>query len=278
MPLIANSGSRVIKESFEGYFISNTDLPNTTLNTGWVNKYQTRTDKSSYADGWFVDYEENGSGRPGDFYDIGDSGIISLYSKNESVKNLVLQAHYTDVLDEVAGLYADAFYTFAELGIKPYLAGQYYYTNYDQAGQDDNYLFGVKTGLHAYGVDLFAAYTKAGGSAGDARVYRGLGQGAYYEYTGTTKTSGAPAFEADTNSYQGGAGYNYEKSFDSMLRFTVFDSPIDNADLHEYTLNLAYNFSGRFDNFRVSVDFTVLDYDNDQKDATDLRTRLIYAF
>ena len=99
-----------------------------------------------------------------------------------------------------------------------------------------------------------------------------------YEYTATTKTSGAPAFEADTNSYQVGAGYKYQKSFTSMFRFTVFDSPIDNADLDEYTLNLAYNFGGIFENFSVSVDFTVLDYDNNQKDATDLRTRLIYSF
>ena len=37
MPLIANSGSRMIKESFEGYFLSNTDLPDTTLSAGWVN-------------------------------------------------------------------------------------------------------------------------------------------------------------------------------------------------------------------------------------------------
>ena len=38
MPLIANSGSRMIKESFEGYFLSNTDLPDTTLSAGWVNR------------------------------------------------------------------------------------------------------------------------------------------------------------------------------------------------------------------------------------------------
>ena len=169
----------MIKESFEGYFLSNTDLPDTTLSAGWVNKYQTRTDRTTYSDSPFVDYDSNGSGEPGDFYDVGSSGLISLYGKNESLKNLIIQAQYTDVLDEVVGLYADATYTFADINVKPFLAAQYYYTNYDQAGQDDNYLFGVKTGLNVYAVDLFADYTKAGGSAGDARVYRGLGQGAY---------------------------------------------------------------------------------------------------
>ena len=190
----------------------------------------------------------------------------------------MIQAQYTDLLDEVAGLYADATYTFADINVKPFLATQFYYTNYDEMGDGDNYLFGVKTGINVYGVDLLGAYTKSGGSAGDDRVYRGLGQGAYYEYTATTKTSGAPTFEADTNSYQVSAGYKYQKSFTSMLRFTVFDSPIDNADLDEYTLKLAYNFGGMFENFSISVDFTILDYDINQKDATDLRTRLIYSF
>ena len=278
LPLIGNSGSRLIKESFEGYFLTNTDIPDTAISIGWLRKYQTRTDQSNYADNWFVDYDENGTGKPGDFYDIGDDGIVSLYLKNGSVKNLTVQAHYTDVLDEVAGLYTDAKYTFAEVSTKPYIAGQYYYTNYDDSAKDDNYLLGFRAGLNVVGVDLFAGYTTVGGSAGDARVYRGIGQGAYYNYTDTTKTAGVAAFEAGTDSYQVGVGYNYEKSLTSKLRFTRFDNPIDNADLDEYTLNLAYNFSGILENWSVAVDFSVLDYENDQKDATDLRTRLVYTF
>lgn len=38
------------------------------------------------------------------------------------------------------------------------------------------------------------------------------------------------------NASQLGVGYKYEKSFVSMLCFIVFDSPIDNGDLHEYTV------------------------------------------
>jgi len=47
------------------------------VSVGRVNKFQTRTDKSSYGDNWFVDFEENGSGRSGDFYEIGDDGVVS---------------------------------------------------------------------------------------------------------------------------------------------------------------------------------------------------------
>lgn len=165
-----------------------------------------RTDQSNYADNWFVDYDENGTGKPGDFYDIGDEGIVSLYVKNGSVKNLTVQAHYTDVLDEVAGLYTDAKYAFAEVPTKPYIAGQYYSTNYDDSAKDDNYLLGFRAGLNVVGVDLFAGYTTVGGSAGDARVYRGIGQGAYYNYTDTTKTSGVAALRSRYRFVSGGSG------------------------------------------------------------------------
>ncbi|TKB23710.1 OprD family porin [Desulfopila sp. IMCC35006] len=278
LPLIANSGSRLIKESFEGYFLTNTDIPDTTVSLGWVRQYQTRTDQTSYADNWFVDYEKNGTGKPGDFYDIGDDGVFSFYIKNTSLSNLAIQAHYTNVFNEVAGLYADANYTFAEVPTKPYVAGQYYYTKYDDSSKDDNYLAGFKAGLEVVGIDFFAGYTMAGGSAGDARVYRGLGQAAYYQYTDTVKTAGAAAFEAGTDSYQVGVGYNYEKSFSSKFRFTRFDNPLDNADLDEYTISLGYNFSGILENWSVAVDYSILDYENDLRDATDLRTRLVYSF
>ncbi|HCR0433263.1 TPA: hypothetical protein OMS61_005446 [Enterobacter kobei] len=48
--------------------------------------------------------------------------------------------------------------------------------------------------------------------------------------------------------------------------------------LDEWTLNLVYGFSGDFKNCLVSVDFSVLDYENNDKDATDLRTKFIYKF
>ncbi len=52
----------------------------------------------------------------------------------------------------------------------------------------------------------------------------------------------------------------------------------DNLDLDEYTLILDCHFDGALENFKISVDFTVLNYENDQKDATDLRSSLIYSF
>lgn len=276
LPLLAGSGSRLIHESFEAYFLTNEDIPGTQITAGWARKYQTRTDKSSYGDNWFVDFETAGTGKPGRFNKIGEDGMYLVYLKNNSIKNLTIQMQYADVIDALAGFYGDAKYRF-DVKLKPFIAAQYYYTDYDDAANDNNYLYGFQAGLHIFDLDWFAGFTSAGGSAGDARVFRGVGQGAYYQYTATTKTSGVGAFEADTDAYQFGVGYSY-KDFSGQFRFTDFDNPVANADLQEYTLNLLYKFSSYLKGFSISVDFSVLDYENDANDATDLRTRLIYTF
>lgn len=104
MPLIAVSGSRMFRQSFEAYMLSNTDLPNTTLVAGYVNKYQNRTSSSS------------GSATIGDepfFADVGDDGAYTLYAKNTSIENLAVQSQYliekNDANDRKS-LYADAVY------------------------------------------------------------------------------------------------------------------------------------------------------------------------
>ena len=275
-PLISGSGSRFIKESFESYLLSNSDIPGTTITAGYVTKYQTRTDQSNYGDNWFVDFDQNGTGDVGGFYDIGDDGMLIIYAKNASIENLQVQAMYGNVFDAVADFYGDAKYTI-DVEFKPYVAAQFYYTDYDDPAKDNNTLFGFKGGAKFADFEVFAAFTSAGGDENDARVFRGVGQGAYYVFTSTTKTVGAPAYEAGTDSYQIGTAYTW-KSLSTMLRGTIFDNPAANMDLNEYTLNVSYQLPGWAEGFSIAADFSILDYENDQKDATDLRTRLIYSF
>jgi hypothetical protein len=275
-PLITGSGSRFIKESFESYLLTNTDIPGTTITAGYVTKYQTRTDQSNYGDNWFVEFDQNGTGDVGDFYDIGDDGMLILYAKNASIENLQVQGMYGNIFDAVAGYYADAKYTI-DVEFKPYVAAQFYYTDYDDSAKDSNTLFGFKGGATIADFEIFAGFTTAGGDENDARVFRGVGQGAYYNFTSTTKTAGAPAFEAGTDSYQLGGAYKWE-SLSTMLRGSIFDNPANNMDLNEYTQNVSYKLPGWAKGFSVAVDFSILDYETDQKDATDVRTRLIYSF
>ncbi len=275
-PLIADSGSRLIRESFEMYQIRNKTISNTEVSAGYVSKYQTRTDKSYYADNDFVEFDKNGTGRPGDFYDIGDSGMWFVQVNTSPFEAIDIQAQYANVIGEVEALYTDIKYTLP-IPLHSYIAAQYYTNSWDDSNFDNNDLFGVKVGANHENFEFFAAFTTASGSEGEHRVFRGIGQGAYSQYTTTTKTAGVDAFEAGTDSYQLGVGYKY-KQLDGKLKFTSFDNPEIGKDLDEWTLNLFYNFSGKLKNCALSVDFTILDYENNDKDATDLRTRFIYKF
>ena len=105
-------------------------------------------------------------------------------------------------------------------------------------------------------------------------VVRGIGQGAYSQFTATTKTAGVDAFKAGTDAWQVGTGYKFGK-LKTELKYTRFDQPTVNADLDEITLNLAYPITKAL---VAQIDYSILDYENDTKDATDLRTRLIYSF
>lgn len=275
-PFVADSDSSLIKESFEMYQIRNKSLLNTEISAGYVTKYQTRTDKSYYADIDFVEFEQNGTGRPGEFYDIGDSGMWFAQVNTSPSKKIKIQASYADVIGEVKALYADVKYTLP-IPLKSYIAAQFYTNSWDNPDFANNNLFGIKSGANHNNFEFFAAYTTVSGSEGEHRVFRGIGQGAYYQFTNTTTTGGVNAFEAGTDSYQLGVGYKYNQ-LDGKLRFTSFNNPEVGKDLDEWTLNLVYGFSGDFKNCLVSVDFSVLDYENNDKDATDLRTRFIYKF
>ncbi|MCL1159744.1 OprD family outer membrane porin [Shewanella inventionis] len=275
-PLIANSGSRLIKESFEMYQVSSSHFEDTDISIGYVTKYQTRTDKSFYVDNEFVDFDYNGSGSPGDFYKIGNDGVFFAQVNKRIAKKVKINSQYANVINEVQALYADVEYTLPT-NFKSYIAMQYYKTKWDKNELVDNDLLGFKVGFSQGGVDFFAGYTLAGGNEGENRVFRGIGQGAYYQFTATTKTAGVAAFEAGTNSYQLGVGTTLS-NVKGKLFYTSFDNPIVGKDLNEWTVNLAYQFDGKLANCGISVDFSILDYESNQKDATDLRTKFSYSF
>ena len=264
-PLLAGSGSRLIKEAFEAYLLANTDLPNTTIVAGKVTKYQQRTDFTTTAP--FTSANANANGGPGEFEKIGTDGINTVYIKNTSIPNLTAQFQYADAVDIADLIYVDAKYNFGPM----YVAAQYYDTNYDASTTTDSSMYGLKVGTKIADVDLFAGYTS---TDDDGDVVRGLGQGAYAQYTATTKTAGANAFNAGTDSWQVGAGYTFG-DLKTKLRFSEFDSPVANADLKETTLNLEYAFNKQL---KAQIDYSILDNEADNSDATDLRTRLIYSF
>ncbi len=270
MPLLGRSGSRMIKDSFEAYLLTNTDLENTTILAGKVTKYQGRTDFSGH--GAYTTLG-TGTGAIGDFLKVGTDGTDTIYVKNTSIKNLTLRGQYlgTDSVSDV--LYVDAKYQFIG-DLKPYLAVQYYDTDYDSSTTDSS-LYGVKVGASVSGVNLFAAYSS---TDDEGSVDRGLGQGAYSIYTASVKTAGGDAYKAGTDSWTTGASYTFANSLNARVQYSNYDQPTANADLDELNFTFKYKFSGELKNLSARIDYTILDYDDDSKDATDFRSKLIYSF
>lgn len=274
LPLIKGSGSRLIKESFEGYFLSNTDIPDTLISLGKVTKYQTRTDgvtKTTNSTS-FTNPNPN-IGDVGEFNKIGTDGAVSLYVKNNSIKNLAIQAHYVDFIDEVATLYVDAKYKFGG-DFKPFVAAQYYNSNYDDSTSKDSSMYGYKIGASLVGFNLHASYTS---TDDDGNVNRGIGESATASFTNATSTTGN--YTAGTDSWQVGVSKEFN-NLNASIKYTQSDAVADKNDLDQTYLGLKYKFSGALKNLLASAEYTIYDYGqgNDSKDKDELRTKLIYKF
>lgn len=106
-PLVASSGSRIIKEAFQAAVLINTDLPNTTLVAGYSDKFQGRTsdyDRSVAG----VDSEISSFKKEAVFYGTGTTagsnvfgfdGAFTAAAINKSIQNLTLTGQYLFVND-----------------------------------------------------------------------------------------------------------------------------------------------------------------------------------
>ncbi|MDC0933329.1 OprD family outer membrane porin [Arcobacteraceae bacterium] len=256
-PLLAGSGSRMIKQSFEAYLLVNTDLPDTTIVAGNVTKFAGRTD---------------GTGDVGSFNKLGTgSGVATVYIKNTSIDNLTARFQYADY-DETANLlYVDAVYKMPS-DLKPFIGIQYFDTDTDDSANKDNSLYGIKAGMNIKGIDLFLGYTSTSGTTGDNNVNHGVGSAAFANYTTTTETAGGDAFKAGTDAARVAIGYNFA-GVKAKIAYTTFDNVVN--DLDETTLNLSYKFTK---NLGASLDYSMMDYETNDTDKTALRTKLTYSF
>jgi hypothetical protein len=274
LPLIKGSGSRLIKESFEGYFLTNTDIPNTLISLGKVTKYQTRTDAVTKTTNTatFTNSDVN-NGSVGGFNRIGTDGALSLYIKNTSVKNLAIQLHYVDFIDEVSDLYLDATYKFGG-EFKPFVAAQYYNSNYDNSVVADSSLMGYKVGAEFFGTKIHASYTSTND---DGNVNRGIGEAATASFTSATSTVGN--YTAGTDSWQIGAARKFGNLL-AKVKYTDSFAVATKNDLKQTYLGLKYKLAGNLTNLSLSGEYTIYDYGmgNDSKDKNELRAKVVYSF
>ena len=224
-PLVSGSGSRIYKEAFEGAVIVNTDLPQTTLIAGYVEKFQARTsnvsangatangtsgDAPKFRDSAAFTGGANG-GMVLEFEDAYTAGVI-----NKSISNLTLTAQYAVVkdvakLDDVDVYYTEANYILPlsgfKLGFDANFRGSHTGDNLKVTQLDGTYTAGRISISELAGFGMSFA---AGTTSKDDAVVAGMGNGPT-SYTSTMIRGTSTRMMADTDSYLFAATYDFSK-------------------------------------------------------------------
>ena len=191
-PLIASSGSRIFKESFQAAILTNTDIKDTSISLMYVDKYQGRTDGNE--------------GAPS-FEKLGD-GVFSIYATNNSIKNLSLAGQYVNAKDLVANNTKDVsiYYLNAEYDFNTFkLGAQYYGSDDDGAANNDGNAFAVKASTTIADISLAASYSEVSEDGGVDAWH--LGNGADYIYTWSWYEGSR--YSADMKATKLEAGYKF---------------------------------------------------------------------
>jgi hypothetical protein len=183
--LVAGSGSRMFKQSFEGVTITNTDIPNTTVVAAYVDKYQHRTS----TDGGNLAI----IGDEPSFEQAGD-GAYTLYVKNNSVDNLTLQAQYLDAKGTTSATDKDVTYIDAEYKAGPVTVSAQMIDSTN--GTVDGRLYGAKVSGNVGMVNLTGLYTT---TTDDGTVNTGIGSGADGGFTALPVHGGGVTYFANTD-------------------------------------------------------------------------------
>ncbi|WP_419763989.1 MAG: OprD family outer membrane porin [Arcobacter sp.] len=266
-PLVAGSGSRIFKESFEGIVLSNTDIPNTTLVAAYVDKFQGRTDIATNGT-QIKDVSDFGSNVPAvNFASINMDGAYTLYIKNTSVKNLTLSAQYA-VVDVITSNDAKAFYADASYNLTPFtISAQTYQSDDGSATNSDGSAYGLNLTANFGKLSLGAAYSKVDD---EADIVNGLGNGADYLYTWSWIYGGV--YSADTDAYKLSAGYKITDGLSFDLMHAAWKT--GNTDRKSETDYIAtYNFDKN-----LSAKFVFADYNNISTESYRSRLYVSYKF
>lgn len=154
------SSETLLKDSFEAYVLTNTDIPNTTLVAGYVDKYQANT---------------NGAGDIGDFENTTlEDGAYTVYAKNTSIENLTLQAQYIDVDSSTNTNDRNALYFQADYSIAGHTVSAQYLSS--EQNDDDAKLWGLKS-TGPLGIGKLAYLVAYNSTTTDHAGFQYLGEG-----------------------------------------------------------------------------------------------------
>jgi hypothetical protein len=216
-PLVSGSGSRMIKESFEGALVVNTDLPATTLIAGYVNKFQGRTSSVS----------GNGAGdapsfeKTAVFYGAGTfsfDGAYTVAAINKSIPNLTIVGQYAlvqDVAGTVAGdtdVYVGALgYVIPMSNFKIGLDGAYQASSTDADIGLDGDMLGLQVSLiDLSGFGAKVAYTSVSNND-DLVLGMGNGAGGAVAFTAPLISGAGKVATGSTDAYKIELSYDFSK-------------------------------------------------------------------
>jgi hypothetical protein len=258
-PLVAGSGSRIFKESFEGIVVSNTDLPNTTVVLGYVDKEQYRTDIASGG----TDVKAVSG-----FENVQD-GAYTLYVNNKSIENLSIDAQYAFIKsdnslnDDIKAFYAAASYDMDAFTI----SAQTYQTDNGATSNSDGSEFGISLATTIDKLSLSASYTTIDD---EADIVSGIGNGADYIYTASWIYGGI--YSADTDAYKLTAGYQVTDNLSVDLWYSAWDTSSSDTQ-SETNLIATYKFDKN-----LSATLVYADYDNIPTESYRSRLYVSYKF
>lgn len=262
-PLVSNSGSRVIKDSFEGATIINTDLPNTTLGFGYVDKWQARTNYG---------FAPKTLGDIADFKQVGD-GAYTLFAINKSLPGTMLSAAWAGVKENTPGEDLDLFrfeatYNAQASTFSYNLGAQYFITDYSGASDDSDGL-ALKAGIGVSNIDAYVAYSKI---SDDGKVKYGVGYGADTLYTQSPIIS--DNYGAGTEAYAIDIAYKFNADAKIGVDYTITEDVAD-TELSYSAVYGSYKFGGALKGLGVLVQ-----YEKEGKDGNDeeLRFKANYKF
>lgn len=213
-PLVSGSGSRMFKESFEGSTIVNSDLPNTTIMAGYVDKFQGRTSSVLTSTvGEAPTFEKKG------YFTNGGTavfdGVYTAMVVNKSIPNLVLTGQYASVNDysslgDLSIYHAEANYKIPVNNFKLGFDAMYRASSadavFDASKLNGNFMAARASIKELSGFNLSVAMGKSD-STDD--LVGGLGNGSDIGYTGTIIAGAKPTYQANTTSYQAEAIYDF---------------------------------------------------------------------
>jgi len=261
-PLISGSGSRMIKQSFEGALISNTDLPNTTLAAGYVGKWQNRTSPDT----------ANKKSDVGEFDKFNDDGAYTLLAINKSIPGLTITGQWEQAVDVVDIYYVELAYAGKMNDFSYGLAGQYIVTD-EEDSTDKGNLYGIKASLGIGAFKMYAAYAEVDD---DAQAKVDFIGGADPIYTANVIHSGE--YSAGSKGYAIDANYEVVKGAKVGARYSDINMKAANSDYDVLDLYANYAFEGSLKGFGLEVQYETKDKDATTGSSNELRFRANYKF